>query len=350
MLRLRIDSPYPGESMSSFLSRTAQFYAMPTTALLKELVEGQNWSALDRRDVDLAPSSVLERRLSEVVPDWKSPLDEHQGFMAWTLAQRQRCTYCPTCFLEDLSMGRTPYFRNDWIPALVTTCWKHGTPLFDWENVYSGAWRRWPKSWLYKADNVANDIPIFMRNHLESLEQLHTVEASEAYVFDGISISQSLNYLKQLQRLLEKPSAAPMPEPEVFRSTHGTFQHNARELVRFATRHEIGHGEPPIAMAACSLEESEWFGPLPVRAARRHWEFLDFGIRLTGCIRWRRRYLTFVARTLIGIDRFGAIFPSESAVPSLPWREWWKRVVFPRLGPRQQESMDWFMRTCLQDL
>src|SRR3546814_7977608 len=78
-LRLRIDSPYPGESMSSFLSRAAQFYAMPAPSLLKELLHGRNWSALERRDVDLAPSPALEQRLSAVVSDWRSPArsEEH---------------------------------------------------------------------------------------------------------------------------------------------------------------------------------------------------------------------------------------------------------------------------------
>ena len=131
-LCLRIDSPYPGESMSSFLSRTAQFYAMPTPSLLKELLQGRNWSKEERRDLDLAPSPLLLQRLSETVRDWQPLTEEHQGFMRWTLAQRQRRAYCPTCFLEDLDAGRTPYFRTDWIPALVTCCWKHGTPLFDW--------------------------------------------------------------------------------------------------------------------------------------------------------------------------------------------------------------------------
>src|SRR3546814_13343948 len=91
--------------------------------------------------------------------------------MAWALAQRQRRAYCPTCFQEDLAAGRTPYFRNDWIPVLVTACWRHGTPLFDWEMVYSKGWRRWPKSWLYKTDNAAGDIPGFMHYHLGRSEE-----------------------------------------------------------------------------------------------------------------------------------------------------------------------------------
>src|SRR3546814_4003594 len=80
-LRLRIDSPYPGESMSSFLSRAAQFYAMPAPSLFTELLHGRNWSALERRDVDLAPSPALGQRLSEVVSDWRSPAEKHRGYM-----------------------------------------------------------------------------------------------------------------------------------------------------------------------------------------------------------------------------------------------------------------------------
>src|SRR3546814_1462547 len=118
--------------------------------------------------------------------------------MAWALAQRQRRAYCPTCFQEDLAAGRTPYFRNDWIPVLVTACWRHGTPLFDWEMVYSKGWRRWPKSWLYKTDNAAGDIPGFMHYHLGLLAQLHA-SAISGSLCDGINVPRALVYLKRLQ-------------------------------------------------------------------------------------------------------------------------------------------------------
>ncbi|TWI05721.1 hypothetical protein IP93_03010 [Lysobacter ruishenii] len=45
-LRLRVDPPYPGESMSSFLGRTAQFYAMPVPTLLTDLMQGEAWSVM----------------------------------------------------------------------------------------------------------------------------------------------------------------------------------------------------------------------------------------------------------------------------------------------------------------
>lgn len=59
-LKLRVDPPYPGESMSSFLGRTAQFYAMSVPTLLADLMQGETWSCHGRRDVDLAPPTVLD--------------------------------------------------------------------------------------------------------------------------------------------------------------------------------------------------------------------------------------------------------------------------------------------------
>ncbi|MCF7221598.1 TniQ family protein [Marilutibacter chinensis] len=350
VLRLRIDSPYPGESMSSFLSRAAQFYAMPASTLLKELLTGKNWSKLERRDVDLEPSSMLEQRLSEAVSNWTAPLIAHQGFMEWTLAQRQRHAYCPVCFQEDLVAGRTPYFRNDWIPVFVTTCWKHGTPLFDWEMTYAGGWRRWPRSWVYQQSSAVEDVPLFMQRHLDGLAWLEASVAHETLVWDGICVPRALAYLNRLQELMEKPSAALMPESKGFRSDLDAFQNVARELARLASRHQVGHREPPIGMAACPTAESVWFGPLPPRAGRRHWEFLDYGIRLNGCVRWRRSYLMFVVRTLLGMERFGSLFPPGPALPSPSWRAWWQEVVIPRLGAHQRNSMEWHMQTMLRGM
>lgn len=343
-LRLRVDSPYTGESMSSFVSRASQFYAMPVPALLKQLLAGQSGSSRPCRDIDLEPPPMLEQRLSEAVANWRSPLAEHQGFRNWTLVQRQRCAYCPICFQEDLAAGRTPYFRNDWIPVFVTTCWVHGTPLFDWEMVYAGGWRRWPKGWLYEVDAAAEKTPPFMRHHLDLLEQLRGPAADQARVCDGIGIPQALACLKWLQGLMEKPSAGPKPDRKAFRTELDDFVFVARELVRTATRYEVGHPEPPIGMVACPAEASEWFGPLPRGARRRRKEFMDYGIRLHGCIHWRRCYLMFVARSLMGAERFPSIFPPEPAGVFGSWWAWWREIVLPGLGPRQQESLGWYMR------
>lgn len=347
-LCLRVDSPYPGESMSSFLSRAAQFYAMPAPALLKELLQGRSWSSTERRDLDLAPSPMLLQRLSETVRNWQPLIEEPQGFMSWTLAQRWRHAYCPTCFLEDLAAGRTPYFRNDWIPALVTTCWKHGTPLFDWEMVRSGGWRYWPQTWLHK-ERVARDIPAFMQRHLDLLGQLGTPAEPIIDVGSRLAASEALAYLRQLQALVEKPAAVPMPRREPFRTDDGAFRFIARELVRFVSRYQDQHKELPIATVLGPPEGSDWIAPIPPNAARRRWEFTEFGIRQTGCIRWRRCYALFTARTLLGMERFRFLFPPAPSTAFSPWREWWLEWVRPRLGTEQQGSLDWYRQSVLRD-
>lgn len=343
-IRLRIDSPYPGESMSSFLARTAQFYATPPAALLKELLQEQKWSSLDCRDIDLAAPPLLEQRLSEAVPGWRSPLSEHQGFMQWTLGQYRRYAYCPTCFLEDLAEQRTPYFRNDWIPVLVTTCWKHETPLFDWGMLRYNGWRQWPTSWIYKMESASHDVPEFMQHHLKLLAQLGTSTKPGIDVGGEFSASEAFAYLRGLQILTEKPSAVSMPPSEPFKTELGAFRILARELVRLASRHQHSYKEPPIAAVICPPEGSTWIASIPGDAARRRWELCDLGIRQTGCIGWRRCYLLFAARTLLGMDRFHSIFPSISPIPLSPWRDWWREVVFPRLGPEQRDILSWYLR------
>lgn len=349
-LCLRVDSPYPGESMSSFLSRTAQFYLMSTPALLKELLQGQSWSSLDRRDVDLAPSPLLEQRLSETVPDWHSPLEGHENFMRWTLAQRQRLAYCPRCFLEDLAEGKTPYFRNDWIPVLVTSCWKHRTPLFDWEIIRSGGWRQLPRSWVYQLNDMAADIPEFMRRHLDLLSQLGTPEESSIDLGVRIPLSEMLSFVYRLQALVEKPSATPMPPYEPFRTDLGALRHHARELVLFSARYQHRDREPPVAAGICPDEISrDWISPIPWNAARRRWELTDVGLRQTGCVSWRRCYLLFTTWTLLGMERYRALLPAAATVPLPSWRDWWQGWAHPRLGPEQQRSLGWFAESLLRD-
>jgi hypothetical protein len=346
-LRLRIDSPYPGESMSSVIERAAQFYAMPAPTLLNQIMADETWSSRARRDLDLNPPRALERRLSECISDWRAPLADHVGFMKWTLAQRSRHAYCPLCFVKDLGEGRTPYFRYDWIPAMTTFCWEHQTPLFDWEAVDCAGRRRLPKGWIYRLDDREREFPEFMRWHLALLEQMKS-DADDVAGAGDISLDAALQALWQLQCLTEKPSAAPMPDEAPFQTDLGMFRCMAGLIVQFASRHEDRHREPPIACSAKPEGMADWFGAIPDTVRRREWKFSDEGIRQTGGIPWRRSYLLFTARTLAGCDRFRGLF--GSTVPAPPWRGWWMNSIRPRLGPEQQDTIDWHMRVTLREL
>ncbi len=347
-LRLRVDSPYPGESMSSFLSRAAQFYAMPVPYLLKSLLGSSKQSVGQRKEVDLESGSVLEGRLSETVRNWRSPAEDHKGFLGWKLAQQSRAAYCPACFMQDLAEGRTPYFRNDWIPVLVTTCWRHRTPLFDWEMTYTGGWRRWPREWLYGIGSPSEHVPAFMQGHLGQLDGLISGGEVDVDVGDGILASQAFAYLGRVQSLMEKPSAAPMPEQAGFRSDLDDFRCVVRQLVQLAAWYWADHRELPVATAVSVEGKGGWFSSLPERAVPRSWEYLDAGLRRDACIRWRRHYLMFVVRTLLRMDRFSSLFPLESPVLSSPdWRAWWSGGICQHLGPRQRKSLARFMDTKL---
>lgn len=345
-LRLRVDSPFPGESMSSFLSRAAQFYSMPVPHLLSCLLGEHRLSTHERRELDLEPSRTLEDLLAAAVRNWRSPAADHKGFLQWNLAPGSRAAYCPTCFIEDLQVGRTPYFRNDWIPLLVTTCWHHETPLFDWEFRYGKGWRRWPREWLYGFGNPDEHVPSFMQLHLRQLEELRAGPDGNADVGDGISLSQALLYLNRLQGLVEKPSAAPMPERPGFRSDLGELRSMVRRLVQLAAWYQVEYREPPLATALAKEGEGSWFGSVPDQAMPRHRKYLDSGLRQDGCIRWRRQYLIFVVRTLLRMERFSTLFPLESPRLAEPaWRDWWSNAIRPALGPNQRTALDAFMKS-----
>ena len=347
-LRLRVDPPYPGESMSSFLGRTAQFYTVPTPTLLADLMQGARWSCHGRRDVDLAPPAVLEQRLAESVMDWRSPLAGYVGFRNWTLAPASRRAYCPLCFEEDLAADRTPYFRMDWIPVLVTSCWIHETPLCDWSDCDPTGRRRLPKEWLYRTGNMEEAMPAFMQSDLTAVRRLGGDDALPSE--EGIGLATALSWLRRVQHVAEKSFDAPMPAYGRDPTIEDYLRSDLRCLIEFAARHQDRHREPPLADAAHPGQWPEWFGPLPDSARRREWKFSDHGIRQTGCVRWRRSYLFFAVRTLAGSERYGALI-TGAAVPSrIPaWTAWWDDLR-GRLGPEQRETLDWYWKGSMRKL
>ena len=346
-LRLRIDAPYPGESLSSFIGRAAQFYGMRVPSLLNQLMQGEKWTYGGRRDIDLNPPAALERRLAESVMNWRSPLIEHQGFHDLTLAPARRHSYCPTCFEEDLANGRTPYFRNDWMAIFVSTCWQHGTPLFSWEATDVAGWRRLPKAWLYQLDSIdlakaVAAAPSFFQHHRQQLEHLQDEGKSE--IDTGLTLSSAFGCLSRLQHAVEKPSADPLHWYPLGQDPRGRVRSLAHSILRGAARDLKDVKERPIASTACPREAKAWFEPAPLYAAKRAWNYTTDGLRQTKMLGWRRAYLLFVARTLAGSTRFGPLISGPQQ--TLPWRTWWDHDVLPLLGPRQRETLIWMAESC----
>jgi len=229
--------------------------------------------------------------------------------------------------------------------VLVTTCWQHGTPLFDWEFRYGKGWRRWPQEWLYGMGDPRHYVPSFMQHHLEQLEELRSGSAGDVDIGDNISASQAFIYLNRLQSLVEKPSTHPLPERSDLRSDRGCLRIMVRRLVQLAAWYHTEFRELPIATALASEGKGGWFGSVPDRAMPRCRKYLDSGLRQDGCIRWRRQYLIFVVRTLLRMRRFANLFPLEGPPLAMPeWRDWWSNSIRPRLPPNQQRALDDFMR------
>jgi hypothetical protein len=139
-----------------------------------------------------------------------------------------------------------------------------------------------------------------------------------------------------------------MREEGPFQSDPEMFRHMSSLVVRFASRYEDRHREPPIACSAKPEGMADWFGAIPETACRREWKFSDEGIRQTGGIAWRRSYLT-VHRPDFGRLRAVSGFV-WGAVPEQPWRDWWMNDIRPKLGPEQQDTIDWHMRASLREL
>lgn len=313
-LRLRNDSPYSGESLSSFVERTAQFYGTPINVFLSQLMEGHNWSACGYRDLDLNPPDVLQSRLSDSVQDWRSPLAEHRGFHGCVMAPSLRNAYCPVCFSMDLATGRTPYFRMDWVAASVTICWEHGTPLFEWKNRDCMGHRRLPQAWLYRKRFEEVTWPGFFIEHCRLLLRLSGGEHDDK----GSPHIAIFSYLYWLQVAIEKRSAERMNIYPRAQDPKGDMRTLAKTLVMTVVG-DIGTLCSVSGEALAPALSDAWFYSkeydIPPRSKGRVIE----AVRQTKALGLRRTCLLFAARTLAGSTRYGGALVVNPAVER-PWR------------------------------
>lgn len=333
-LRLRNDPPYSGESLSSFVERTAQFYGTPINAFLSQLMEGHDWSVRGYRDLDLNPPDVLQSRLADSVQGWRSPLAEHRGFHGWVMAPSLRHAYCPICFTMDLTTGRTPYFRMDWAPFSVTICWEHGTPLFEWKTRDSMGHRRLPQAWLYRKRFDEVVWPGFFIEHCRFLLRL----IGQGHDEKGLVNVASTGRLYGLQAAIEKRSTKCISIYPLAQDPRDDMRSLARTLV-LGVAEDIGTlraiSDEVLGLTAddawVSLSEngiSSYLGGRVVRA-----------IRQTKTLEVRKTCLLFAARTLAGSRRYGRIILPDPAV-ELPWRVFLRDHLQRGVGDQQRATLE----------
>lgn len=294
-LRLNVDPPYPGESLTSFIGRAAGFYQTSPPALLHEL--GQRLTGYAYRlDLDMHPDHALLDRLSRAVPNWVSPVEGHQGFRHWLLGAKGRTSYCVRCFEEDLAEGRTPYFRTDWIPVLVTSCWKHRVPLRNWTMLDSARYRILPASWLYRKPvrEGESDVPAFFFEDQRKLDKLPS---------QGSVLQAALERMDALQRAVEKQVCDPTPNDDENDLFDQELQVYAEELI-FSTMKFWGKfqlkGQRPVPR---DPEISTWFDPYIDFPEKVNGMSKVHALRRASDLTWRRGYFWFVAGAFAPIHK-----------------------------------------------
>ncbi len=309
-LRLFVPPPYEGESLSSFLGRSAQAYRMTQLTLVTELMGSERWPRW-RRDIDRTPPEALILRLAEAVARWRSPVTDIVGFNFCSLTSAKRRAYCPKCFLGDFEAGRVPYFRFDWAAVAVTHCWKHSTPLFDWEFGPVSV-RTLPQGWVDLEHSKPMMIPPCMREHLAALNRWEDEPASSP-------LRGTFDLLRKLQHTFEKPAAAARDQRP------STLAHVLFECVARLAVHAQGQLGP-----VASYLRPRWSEPLALSRAPpdlgpRQREYRDNLFRQGAEVAWRRTYLWFIATTMAGIPTL-----TECATASAtPWEHWWDKAVRP---------------------
>lgn len=306
-LRLRVDPPYDGESLSSFIGRAAQLYGTPLMTLLVDLGRPSG-SARRRYDADLNPHPTIQPCLADAVSGWRSPVDAHQGFRHWVLGPSHRTSYCVRCFEEDLAEGKTPYFRLDWVPVLVTSCWKHQVPLFNWLDTDSAGLRRMPRAWIQQSKEDGS-APAFFKEHQRKLDELLKGQAAGTHT----RVSAALGCLDALQRLVEKQSRDELPiqsADEPIEMLRGMGHDLILMTMKFWRQQMVKQTRP----ATTDDTYAAWFDPFIEYPERIRGACLNSALRRAWDLGWRRSYFLFAAQ---------ALAPYVGGL-------WWGQV--PRLG------------------
>jgi len=147
--------PQPGETVSSWLERTACFFGCDydhwISPILLELGEYENWQ------IDLDTSEPLRRLLSRQtgIPLSRIPAVSNDGLLD-LLPSTARLGFCGRCWNEDVANQLQPFVRQIWTRWSSVHCYVHGIflsarypnldkrdPLIRWQGIWNTrrAWR-----------------------------------------------------------------------------------------------------------------------------------------------------------------------------------------------------------------
>lgn len=291
-------------------------------------MDGYGWDVKGRPDLDLNPPNVLQSRLAESVENWRSPVDEHQGFHGWVLAPRCRNAYCPLCFYQDLVKGRTPYFRMDWMAVFTSMCWEHGTPLMEWADVDCHGRRRLPRGWLFRSRRETVIWPLHFSTHCKNLTQIDKPWRGEI----GKVWCDVFAYLHGLQVAVEKRSAERMDVYPMAQSPKDVLRFAAKELVlSFASDgipYDVDEAMSSWLYTTSSLIAGGIYSIYPRTLQECDKPALVDRIRQTDDLMCRRTYLYVAAKVLADFRQAITIDHPERR----PWETWrwddvWRAIL-----------------------
>lgn len=323
-LRLRVDPLYLGESLSSFVDRTAQYYCMSTRELLGQLRESDG-NFLSVPQLDYMGRSSLSARLAEAVIGWKDePYPRHFAVQP-LLRNHLRAAYCPRCFVEDLAAGRTPYFRLAWASFYVTCCPEHRSPLFEWHDVGREG-RKLPGQWIYQEPTSAQAFPPSFREDLAFLDTVEAIDLPEIY--GGLGWKRMVEHLLALQRVMEIAGSA--PEPTSFAHTYK--RRDITDTIVDLTRVAISWmwGVPNTPRSYAGLEPRAGMFEY-VTTSGRFPRGVPTAVANLHDLRWRRTLLLFIARSLAGGPALSQLMFPDVAIATL-WRTYWEEIQ-PMFSP-----------------
>ena len=165
--------PQPGqdESLRSVLGRAAALYECTPDELWASLNQDDSGSS---GDID-SPSCTALLRVAKALGTRAVGLLPHRfADVPWHLTPRARRSFCPSCWNEDLRLGRPRTLKRAWNHVLRTRCPIHGLPL----NLA-------PETWAMTTTRYEHPVPTF------TPEEQGTLDLIESF---GVALEQSLYF------------------------------------------------------------------------------------------------------------------------------------------------------------
>jgi len=322
-IHLCTDPPHPDETWASFFDRATAQYCINRDSLFAQLACSPRVGLTPPIDAKL-PKDIYTAVLSALHRTEQELPNDPRGIDFQSMSPYQRTSYCPLCFLDDLSKHRTPYFRFDWTIPMIAACRVHGCPLMAWRRVRCRDERILPFEWATSPHPSAARFCPWLDEDLRAVD---------AQVPDRISNDSPFSLVRRLGDEFVQLDV----EKCAWRLSHGTpYAYAVQIAIELGLARVDDRTESLADMLRPATEKAWLFGPRKDRALTRPIK-RAYAALLVSPLAWRRSVLWFAARWRYHCGETVALANGD-VVRAGPPTTWWRLIDRTAATPLARHS------------